>query len=206
MHDGFMDPDMLRLWRRMGPLPGDLRLYDGTALALYRNHRHSTDFDFCTPQAVVDMDFVSRLPWLGGAKLAGGNGMVDAVLEADRRKLKITFMECGRMVPMPIRDPCIASNGVMVAHPVDLVASRIEACCNRGALRDYRDVAEALAAWPSWCRESVEQALPGRSQAAVRRVLASPPAEVAAGLRPEVLRSLQDSARNLDRPPPGMSR
>ena len=165
MHVEFMDDDMIRLWRRMGSLPGDLRLYGGTALALYRNHRSSTDFDFCTPQAVVEMELVRRLPWLEGAKLVGGSGMIDAVLQADQRKLTITFMECGRMVPMPTRDPCIASNGVMVAHPVDLVASKIEACCNRQAMRDYRDVAEALVAWPNWCRESVEKALPGRSQA-----------------------------------------
>ena len=42
VHDGFMDDDMKRLWRELGPLPGGLRLYGDTALALYRNHRRST--------------------------------------------------------------------------------------------------------------------------------------------------------------------
>ena len=99
--DQFMDGDMRRLWHRMGPLPGSLRLYGGTAMALYRNHRESTDFDFATPDAEIDPQFVAALPWMAEATIAGGPGMVDATIEAENRRITVTFMECGTMVPMP---------------------------------------------------------------------------------------------------------
>lgn len=201
-----MDADMRRLWRRMGPQPGDLRLYGGTALALYRNHRRSTDFDFATPLAVVDRDFVGGLPWMAGAELRGGPGMVDATLAGHSRALKVNFMECGRLIPLPTRKPIVAPNGVAVAHPVDLVAAKMEACCNRGAQRDYEDVAEALSAWPRWCREGAGKALPNRSWTEIGRALAAPPSEVAAALPPAALRGLQAFARSLGRPDRGLGR
>ncbi len=46
-HTSFMDPDMLRLFERMNPSDlNNYRMFGGTALALYINHRHSVDFDF----------------------------------------------------------------------------------------------------------------------------------------------------------------
>jgi len=205
-HEEFMDADMRRLWRQMRRLPGDLRLYGGTALALYRNHRHSTDFDFATPQAVVDPRFVGQLPWMAGADLRGGPGMVDGTLPGRSRTVKVTFMECGHLIPQPTRKPVEAPNGVAVAHPVDLVAAKLEACCNRGAQRDYEDVAEALAAWPGWCREAAGKALPNRGRAEIGRALAAPPLEVSAALPTEALRSLQAFARGLGRPERGLER
>ena len=35
IHTEFMDADMRRIWNGLGPMPADLRLYGGTALALY---------------------------------------------------------------------------------------------------------------------------------------------------------------------------
>lgn len=200
VRDGFMDPDMLRLWRRMSPLPGDLRLYRGTAIALFLGHRLSTDFDFATPEPVVDIAFATGIPWLRGAALRGGPGMVDADLPGGERTIRITFMECGRLVPMPIREPIKAPNGVAVAHPADLVAAKIEACLTRGALRDYEDVAEALAAWPKWCGEAVGTALGGRRETDILRGLANPPSAVAHALNLQGLRRLQGFARKLARP------
>ena len=108
-HDEFMDPDMRSLWRRLGHLPGDLRLYGGTALALYLNHRHSTDFGFATPSPVINPKFVGRLPWMAGADLQGGPGMVDATIKGQRRSVKVTFMGCGHLIPTPDqhRLPCV---------------------------------------------------------------------------------------------------
>ena len=205
VHDGFMDDDMKRLWRELGPLPGGLRLYGGTALALYRNHRRSTDFDFATPEAVVDLAFVGALPWLKGMALNGGPGMVDAVVEGASRKVTVTFMECGHLLPMPTHSPIAAPNGVPVAHPVDLVAAKIEACSSRAAQRDYVDVAEAIAAWPDWCREAC-QSLAGRRLSAVGRVLATPPREVAAELASAALQRLQAFARDLTQDTHGLGK
>ena len=88
VQEGFMDSDMLGLWACMGPLPGGLRLYGGTALALYLNHRNSTGFDFATTQACVDKDFVGSLPWLAGAEMDGGPGMIDATIKGEQREIK----------------------------------------------------------------------------------------------------------------------
>lgn len=193
-----MDPDMLRLWHRIGPLPGNLRLYGGTALALYLNHRHSTDFDFATPSPIVDLEFISALPWMAGADRQGGPGMVDASIKGKLRSVKVTFMECGRLIPQPTRDPITARNGVAVAHPVDLAAAKIEACLNRGAHRDYEDVASAFDAWPQWTRAAV-RSLASRSACAVGRALAAPPAAVEATLQPKARRGLRRLARELGR-------
>ena len=63
----FMDADMRLVWERMSAEHlGSLRLYGGTAMALYRNHRKSKDFDFATPCQEVDLDFVAQIPWLSG--------------------------------------------------------------------------------------------------------------------------------------------
>lgn len=187
---GFMDPAMLRLWRRMKALPGGLRLYGGTALALYLNHRQSTDFDFATPEAVVDLEFIGRIEWLGGAVLTGGPGMVDGVVEGGGRAVMLTFMECGQLVPMPQYPPMAASNGIAVAHPVDLVAAKIEACVNRGASRDYGDVAAAFEAWPEWTRTAVGS-LSERTPMEVARAFSDAPSGEPDGLGQAVRTSLR---------------
>lgn len=162
----FMDPEMLRLWRRIEALPGGLRLYGGTALALYLNHRQSTDFDFATPESVVDLQFVADIPWLAGAELRGGSGMVDAVWHGESRAIMVTFMECGHMVPMPTREPLLTDAGVAVAHPVDIIASKIEACMSRNELRDCEDMEAVVGKWRQWFSEALDT-LPGRSEIVV---------------------------------------
>ena len=161
--DEFMDPDMKFLWSSMKPLPGDLRLYGGTALAMYLNHRYSTDFHFATPEMVVDIEFIGRLPWLKGATLNGGFGMVDARVQGKSRNVDCTFMECGPMIPMPTREPISAPNGVLVAHPVDIVAAKLYACVARGLTRDYEDVSASISAWPSYAREAARAVVESRS-------------------------------------------
>ena len=200
-----MDSDMRQLWQSMGPLPGDLRLYGGTALALYLNHRQSTDFDFATPLPIVDPEFVSALPWMKHAILQGGPGMVDAVIEGKHRKLNLTFMETGRLIPLPSQNPLKAPNGVAVAHPEDLVAAKMEACISRGMPRDYQDIVAAFSAWPG-LGKTIMYSLPTRSVSSVGRALASPPADVEAVLDPQsrhqlhqLARQLADNQRDFDR-------
>ena len=183
-HTGFMDEDMRVLWDRLEPLPGDLRLYGGTALALYLDHRVSTDFDFATPLAVIDPDFVAEIPVVGEGIVRGGPGLVDVRVPGPNREVPVTFMECGHMVPMPAREPVKASNDVAVAHPVDLTAAKLAACINRSAVRDYEDVAACIDAWPVWTRDAVGVLTADERvrETDVRRVLAEPPREVAGQL------------------------
>lgn len=149
IHTEFMDADMRRIWNGLGPMPADLRLYGGTALALYRNHRSSTDFDFVTPlPGTIDLDFVYAIPYFDVRNAVGGTGMVDAEIVGEHRAVAVTFLETGRLFAPPVRDPLVATNGVAVAHPVDLVASKMWTLVGRDELRDYVDLAEAIRAWP----------------------------------------------------------
>jgi len=70
---GCMDAAMRRLWNQFDEMPEDLRLYEGTALALYLDHRTSTDFDFATPTGTVERELVQRIPALRGGEITEGH-------------------------------------------------------------------------------------------------------------------------------------
>ena len=74
---GFMNADMRALWERMRGTDAAPRLYGGTALALYINHRRSTDFDFATTALAVpgELDLLALGP---PARTTGRAGMVTA--------------------------------------------------------------------------------------------------------------------------------
>ena len=191
VHERFMDTDMLSFWHSLkGPLRGDLRLYGGTALALYLNHRQSTDFDFATPRPVVDPGFAQSLGWLRGSNLSGGPGMVDARLPGKQRQLVITLMETGVMIPPPVYDPVPAPNGVLIAHPFDLVIAKTLACLSREAARDYLDLASAIETWPDLSRGAMAS-VPGQPVCRVAARIGDPPpaaVEVLGSDRTEALR------------------
>ena len=150
---------MRRVWDAMQPLPNDLRLYGGTALALYLDHRASVDFDFATPNG-VDLDLLEDKgvkAWLGDARVSGGPGMIDAYIAGASRSITVTFLECGYFIPMPRFAPIPAANGVLVADPRDLIAAKYQALVERGALYDYQDAAAFIAAWPQWALEQAHQ-------------------------------------------------
>ena len=176
VHDEFMDVDMRALWRRMGPLPGQLRLYGGTALALYLNHRESVDFDFFTPDPDVRRTVITALPWLAGASWRGGDGVIEATWPGTYRDIHVTFLEVTELVPVPVEAPRPASNGVPVAAPRDLVRAKLEAVCNRGTARDYADIAAAFDAWPQMCAAAF-CTIRGRTADEIAIALANPPAD-----------------------------
>ena len=187
---------MRRLWDRFGEMPEDLRLYGGTALALYLDHRASTDFDFATPTGRVEIELVEQIPALRGGEVRGGASMVDVVVPGERAVM-VTMMECGRLIPMPVKVPMMADNGVRVAHPVDLVAGKVHACVSRGARRDYEDIAAAARTWHRWTLKGVEVVVEKMSYDAawVARALAEPPPGAELGARD--LRTLRRLARLL---------
>ena len=194
----FMDTPMRALWQGMTAMPGDLRLYGGTALALYLGHRESTDFNFATPMSVVDFDLAASIPWLKGARLNGGPGMVDATLDLSR-PIRVTLMETGVMIPNPQCTPILAPNGVQIAHPSDLIRAKIEACLTRGAPRDFVDIAHGASAWPALCAQAISTHIEtsGRTRESVARTLIDPPSETSTELREEERRALDELARNV---------
>ncbi len=205
-HSECMDADLRALWDQLQPLPGDLRLYGGTAMALYLAHRTSVDLDFATPQPVVDPAFAKRIPAFAAARARGGPGLVDLDIAGAERDVRVTVMECGHLVPLPSRPPITAANGVAVAHPVDLIASKMAACLNREDGNDYLDLAAALRAWPGWGRQAAHVLVrQDRRRADIRRALADPPPAIAAELPRAARMTLRRFAATLQ-PQRGMER
>ena len=173
-------------------MPADLRLYGGTALALYLDHRASTDFDFATPRAEVDLRLAKSIQWLTAAELRGGPGMVDAIVVSGR-KIKITLMESGALIPHPAHPAIRAPNGVNVAHPKDLVRAKIEACLSRDAPRDFVDMAHCARAWLKLTVAAAKEhiAKTGRTKEAISATLSDPPRGVVETLSERDSRTLR---------------
>ena len=196
LHTQSMDDDLRGLWESLGPLPDDVRLYGGTAVALYCNHRASVDLDFATPRGLIDRRYPAKIPALKDSPVRGGPGMIDVLYQGPNREITVTFIECGSFIAPPTQPPTVAANGVQVAHPVDLAVTKIMACCSREEFRDYVDVAEMIRAWPKTmekaCRIAIEQ---GRRDKDIARTLSDPPAGVRAKLAPPARRRLEQFAR-----------
>ena len=199
-HAEVMDEDMLSLWNRAGPLPAGVRLYGGTALALYLGHRKSFDFDFVHVEDGISLEFVRQhmAPFNEGY-CTGGPGMVDVVVDGPNRPVKINFMECAPgFVPYPAHAPVAAPNGVAIAHVQDIVAAKVRALANRGAARDFEDVAQCLRQVP----QDLDAALAylqtqGDDLHRIARAMASPGDAARADCTPEDLRAVAAHARRL---------
>ena len=143
-HTSFMDSDMRELLERMqaSDLKG-YRLYGGTALAMYINHRRSTDFDFFKTSP-VRRDDLEKIDWLEGAEFRGNEGMVDVRLSGSDRVLSLNFVDATLFSDVePKYDPVPGTGGIPIAHPVDILASKLSALARRGAPRDFMDIAAA---------------------------------------------------------------
>ena len=153
---GFMDTDMLELWNGMKPedLSG-FRLYGGTGLALYINHRDSTDFDFFRVSPVT-LPEIKTIPWLTNARFEGESKMIDAFVPGKEREVKFNFIsiEDFHVIP-PQKTPTDAQNGIKVAHPVDILATKLSALTDRKTLRDYFDIACANKNLPDYLNEAI---------------------------------------------------
>jgi len=199
----FMDTDMLRLWNRMSPadLP-DYRLYGGTALALYLNHRESTAFDFFRDKAVFRADLID-IPWLKDARFRGQRRMVDAVVPGTDRNVTINFIHLHDFGALPPTEAAVtAKNGMAIAHPTDILANKLMALSQRKLGRDFFDIAYAHLAMPAQLIEAVNIYL--NSHAALNseppelaKTLVNYPFDVEYALPKNLLHSLSDLANRL---------
>ena len=153
----FMDSDMRNLWDTFSPddLQG-YRLYGGTALALYLDHRHSTDFDFFR-QGPVEKRTLQTISWLQSADFTGEKGMVDARIPATNRDLIINFVSIDDFNAIPPTQPPVkAENRIDVAHPIDILANKLAALSNRKLYRDFFDIAFAHTQIPDALDEAIK--------------------------------------------------
>lgn len=193
VHDAFMDADMRRLWQSMGQLPCGFRLYGGTALALYLNHRESVGFDFFTTEPGIDWDAVAALPWLEGTELRGGGGSAGAVVAGNARDIQVSFLYSRKIVAPPVQPPRIAANGVAVASPLDLVRAKLEAAHNRRTVQDYADLAATFRTWPEIAHKAFDL-VPDLSRRQLDIAMENPPIDEEADILPEDLASIRRHA------------
>ena len=182
-------------------MPQDLRLYVGTALALYLHHPTSTDFAIATPDGLVDLQLVKTVDaFAGPVTVTGGDGMVDLVLHAGR-DVKVTLMECGNFVPRPVLPPRRARNGVDVADPVDTVCAELVAAAQRDMARDFVDLAAAERRWPGILEHGLDAARQStrHPRAALIASLLDPPPRAARELDDRTRADLAGQLRTVDR-------
>lgn len=195
LNTAWMDSAMTELWVKLGTMPERLRLYGGAAFALYLGHRVSKDLDWATDTGVVDTEVVQALldeRSLEG-EIAGGPGMADCTVVGNRN-IKMSFMECGYLIPNPTQAPVHGPMGTLVASPVDLVASKLKCIRTRSAERDYVDLAEAEKAWPGIIARARKTLGESNTRGWKDHVL-EPPEEIAQALSEEQRSTLQRAAR-----------
>lgn len=155
-HTSFMDQDMFNLFQEMNPtdLEG-YRLFGGTALALYINHRRSIDFDFFSDRVVRKSD-LQLFEWLEGAEFQGEEGMVDVTVFGNSRNIRLNFVDLKLFSNVePKYPPVHTPKGIPVAHVVDLLASKLSALSNRKELKDFQDVTTAIDVLPEPLKEAI---------------------------------------------------
>ena len=124
-HVECLDDATRALWEEMRTLPADLRLYGGTALALYLGHRRSVDFDLATPARRRRREPHHADP-LARRRDAARRPRHDRRDRAQRpRRPGDVHGKPAPWFPTRWRSRSPPPNGVRVAHPADLVRAKI---------------------------------------------------------------------------------
>jgi Nucleotidyl transferase AbiEii toxin, Type IV TA system len=117
-------------------------LYGGTAIALRLGHRRSVDFDFFTDALLEPLALEQRIPELQAARtLRRAPGTLVLSLPLGGGEVNVSFfggLRIGR-----VGEPERAGNGVLLASPLDLLATKLKTPHDRIEAKDYLDI-EAL--------------------------------------------------------------
>lgn len=144
------------LWPMLRDVPKDFVLYGGTAIALRYGHRKSVDFDFFSSlsdnaitNSTCELPFIKKFavnynsPYLQTAPSAS-----QVIYDLDMGKgdlVEITFMRDPNFVGGAINSPHVSiDNGVKIASPLDLMATKINAVLFRQSVKDLVDIAEMI--------------------------------------------------------------
>lgn len=151
-----------RLWPDLEPVKDlGFTLYGGTAIALRRGHRTSVDFDFFTDRPLNKMALAEALPALAapGAEVLQESpntfvALVEPTLnrpllteggadEFGDGRVKVSFF--GGLSIGRVAQPELTRDGVvLVAHPRDLMATKLKTLFQRIEFKDYIDIHEML--------------------------------------------------------------
>jgi hypothetical protein len=127
-------------WDRLaGGVPPQFVLYGGTAVALRFGHRQSVDFDYFTDQSIGYDILVKTLPALAQATvLQRAPETVVVSMPMPSGDVKLSFF--GGFSFGRIGDPERVDGKVMVAAPIDLLATKLKTLHDRIEAKDYLDI------------------------------------------------------------------
>ena len=145
MHLECLTPSIAAIWDQLGNLPDHMVLVGGTALAVQWGHRVSYDLDFATSKGLPHPMTLLRaldIPVKGDRykwpRKGGTRPYIHIREGADTPKIDIH----GK-IPWPcFKLPNRASNGLLIAHPLDIIARKAIALSGRRADRDAIDICE----------------------------------------------------------------
>jgi hypothetical protein len=121
-------------------------LYGGTAVALHLGHRQSVDFDFFRAEPLDKGQLRKAFDFLEKATvLQDTRDTLAVVATVPSGPVKISFF--GGIGVGHVREPLRTRDEIMlVASLDDLMATKLKATLDRAEARDYRDIAEMIAA------------------------------------------------------------
>lgn len=140
------------LWPLLKEVPKDFVLYGGTAVALRYGHRQSVDFDFFSSSA--DSNITETTDRLSFIKKFKRDDMLPYTESTSNSSQVIYKLDMGNDTPVEItflRDPKFVGgsinaphtsldNGVKIASPMDLMATKINALVHRHSVKDIVDI------------------------------------------------------------------
>lgn len=142
LNTAILPPPQRELWEVLGSVPLDFVLYGGTALALWRGHRQSVDFDFFSSEPFAPRDVLASLSWLGRVEIL--DSKQDTLTIMTPSEVRLSFF--GGMDLQVVAQPSLApDNGVVLASIFDLAGTKAKALLDRSESKDYLDIDELLA-------------------------------------------------------------
>lgn len=153
----FILPESQRLlWPYLKEIPSDFVLYGGTAIALRYGHRQSVDFDFFSSMADGDIAVTTQqLSFIKKFAINYGEPVVNKTLDSSQiiydldmgknKIVEVTFLRDRNFIGGSINAPHVSiDNGIKIATPMDLMATKINAVLYRQSVKDLVDIATLI--------------------------------------------------------------
>lgn len=123
------------------PELGSFYLVGGTALALCLSHRRSVDIDLFTHTSFDPQPIADRMGRdLAASRIETGRNLVRCLIQG----IKVDVLAH----QYPLLEPAHDTGSLRIASLPDIAAMKLNAVCNRGAKKDFWDIAALLDQYP----------------------------------------------------------
>ncbi|HVT50471.1 MAG TPA: nucleotidyl transferase AbiEii/AbiGii toxin family protein [Dongiaceae bacterium] len=132
--------EQLEFWNgAAGDMPAGFVLYGDTAIALQCGHRESVDFDWFASRTGLLRPIEDFLRRFRSRRVLQQDARTLVVsVQIGRRPLKLFFFEGLKFGRVGVPRRC--ANGVSVASPLDLLATKLKTVQQRAEAKDYIDI------------------------------------------------------------------